>query len=66
MNFIQIAWLSINPKRVHNIVSCNTAKGGHPVICINFHPPLANLIFPFRSERDRDEKFNDIRKRQEE
>jgi len=63
MNFIQIQGASINPRTVHNIVSCEVKK--RPLICVNFCSPLADVSFLFKNNEERDSKFNDIRKRLE-
>jgi len=65
MNFIQIGGLSINPKKVRNLISHNLARTQCPVISVNFYPPLADIVFLFKSKKERDDKFDDIRKRQE-
>jgi len=65
MNFIQIRGLSINPKHASNVVSSNLTRTQVPTICVNFKRPLADIIFLFRTKKERDNKFNDIRKRQE-
>jgi len=65
MNFIQIGGASLDPTKIHSLAALNLLRTRCPVICVNFHPPLSDVVFLFRSEKDRDEKFNDIRKRQE-
>jgi len=65
MNFIQIMGSSMNPRQVQSLVSRNLLRTQHPVISVNFHPPLADVVFIFKNKRERDDKFDDIRKRQE-
>jgi len=65
MNFIQIRGLSINPKQVYDLTSYNLTRTQCPVISVNFHPPLADIIFLFKNKEERDNKFDDIRKRLE-
>jgi len=64
MNFIQIHGSMINPKKIRNLVSCDLVGSHCPLIHVNFYPPLTDVVFVFRNEKDRDNKFNDIRKRQ--
>jgi len=63
MNFIQINGTSFNPGNAHSVVSINS-RSGRPLILVNFYQPLADIVFLFNSEEERDSKFEDIRERQ--
>jgi len=65
MNFIQIRGLSINPKQARDLISYNLTRTQCPVISVNFYPPLADIVFLFKNKEERDNKFEDIRKRLE-
>ena len=63
-SMIQIQGIPIDPEKARNIVSCDLSHRAH-LICVNFHPPLADIIFLFNTEEERDEIFNNIQIQQE-
>lgn len=56
---ISIQDVVIDPQKAKNIISCNMLCRKGYLIVVNFYPPLADIIFLFRSKKNRDKAFND-------
>ena len=62
---IQIRGIPISPSEASSITSYDMLHRQGYLLYVKFYPPKADIVFLFKSRKDRDEIYNNIQAQQE-